>query len=64
MASGQMGKFAKHMGAAFIAATPHHKDKLLATWHELFALGFDTQRITEGPMPIESAAAAEGPANA
>jgi hypothetical protein len=48
MAKGHMHRFAKHMGAAFLTATPHHRDKILATFADLFALAFDTKRITEG----------------
>jgi hypothetical protein len=49
MAAGNMGKFAQHMGRAYQAATPAHRDAMLATFGQMFALAYDVRQITEGP---------------
>jgi len=48
MAAGNMHKFAQHMGRAYLAATPTHRDAILATFGTMFALAYDVRQITEG----------------
>jgi hypothetical protein len=45
-----MHKFAQHMGRAYLAATPAHREMILATFGQMFSLAYDVRQITEGPQ--------------